>query len=294
MTSESDLKTCLAPKLPLSVLLVEDGPDDVELCLRVLRRAHFEPQVDVVSESPEFLERIQANTYDVILADYNLGSWTGLDVLEILRNEECDIPFILVTGALGDERAVECLKRGATDFVLKDRMERLPFAITRAIDERAERLERQRAERLVKDSEAKFRALANAIPKAVFVEQGTQCLYANQAAERITGYTSEELLTMNFWQLLLPSSRKSLIDDACMCHDEDRPSFHHKARILTKTGNVRQLDVTVSTFQIGGRLAALISAADVAEEHGASQRRVRDFEIPEIKTKIEKLASFVM
>ena len=92
------------------------------------------------------------------------GSWTGLDVLNQLRSERHDIPFILVTGALGEERAVECMRNGVSDYVLKGRLERLPVAIRKALDEKRLRREREHAELSLQESEAKFRALAESLP----------------------------------------------------------------------------------------------------------------------------------
>lgn len=265
MAIEKKQAETLAPKFPLRVLIVEDSAEDAELCLRVLG-SQFELDFDVVKTRAEFSERLRGTSFDVVLADYNLGSWAGMEVLDLLRQGGYDIPVILVTGALGDQKAVECLRSGISDYVLKDRMERLPVAISRALDDRALRLERQRAELSLKESEARFRTLADAIPTAVFIEQGTECRYVNRAAERMTGYSREELLAMNFWQLILPGSRKALIDRADKSGDDDNTRSHYRTRILTKQGKVRQLDVRVGMFQIDGGLAALISAFETTEQ----------------------------
>src|SRR5579864_9535567 len=194
-------------KPPLSVLLVEDNSDDAALCLRVLKKAHSEIRCDVVKTREEFVNHLRDGTYDIVLADYALGPWTGMEALNILRKTGLDIPFILVTGALGEERAVACITSGVDDYVLKDRMERLPVAIFRAVEEKVLRDEHRRDERSLRESEEKFRRLAETIPAATFIEQGTHCCYVNHAAEDITGYSRHELLAMNFWDLLLPDSR---------------------------------------------------------------------------------------
>ena len=265
MANGTEYRANLAPRFPLSVFLVEDNAADAELCVELLLKAQFGVQFDVADTAKEFVELLRTKNYDVILADYHLEYWTGMDALDLLHKEGRDIPFILVTGALGDQRAVECIERGISDYVLKDRMERLPSAIHRALEQKALRSERQQAERSLEESEAKFRALADAIPTAVFVEQGTRCCYANRAAERITGYSREELLAINFWRLMLLSSRKALVERASDRLDADQSASRYETRILAKDGKMLRLDVTVGMFQHEGGLAALITALDITE-----------------------------
>jgi PAS domain S-box-containing protein len=247
-------------KLPLSVLLVEDNSDDAALCLRVLKKAHSEIRCDVVKTREEFVNHLRDGTYDIVLADYALGPWTGMEALNILRKSGLDIPFILVTGALGEEKAVACITSGVADYVLKDRMERLPVAIFRAVEEKVLRDEHRRDERSLRESEEKFRRLAETIPAATFIEQGTHCCYVNHAAEDITGYSRRELLAMNFWDLLLPDSRQAMIERPTKPFDGDDAATRQELEIVTKQGETLRLDVTVSIFQNDGRLAALITA----------------------------------
>src|SRR6266513_1724720 len=129
----------------LRVLLVEDNPADIELVARELRRGGFDLTMDVVETEEEFTARVRSNSYQVVLADYNLPQWRGLEALNVLRNEKLDIPLILVSGALGDVSAVECIKQGAMDYVLKDRLARLPVAVLSALQEKRLRDERQQA-----------------------------------------------------------------------------------------------------------------------------------------------------
>jgi signal transduction histidine kinase len=129
----------------LRVLLVEDSAADAELVLRELRRG-FEVTGEVAQSAGEFRRRVKANPPDVVLADYNLGQWRGIEALDILRSEGLDIPLILVSGALGDVTAVDCIKQGATDYVLKDGLARLPVSIRRALHEQAVQRQRRQAE----------------------------------------------------------------------------------------------------------------------------------------------------
>jgi light-regulated signal transduction histidine kinase (bacteriophytochrome) len=115
---------------------LEDEPADVELALRTLRRADLEAIGDVAQTAQEFTELVRNNSYDVILADYKLPGWNGMESVEILRREGQDVPVILVSGALGELTAVDCIKQGAADYVLKDHLARLPESVRRAIREK--------------------------------------------------------------------------------------------------------------------------------------------------------------
>jgi signal transduction histidine kinase len=133
-------------KAKLQLLLVEDNLDDATLMLHGLRKAGFEISNAIVRTAAEFRRQVKEKAPDVILADYNLGEWRGIETLEILRSEGLDIPVIIVTGALGDVAAVKCIKDGATDYVLKDGLARLPEAIRRALVEKQERTLRHQVE----------------------------------------------------------------------------------------------------------------------------------------------------
>ncbi len=130
----------------LRLLIVEDDALDVELELRAMRSSGFAANADVVQSAEDFLDHVRRNTYDLVLADYNLPSWNGMQSVELLRQQGLDIPVILVTGALGELRAVECIKQGAADYVLKDNLPRLPESARRALREKKLREEHRQAQ----------------------------------------------------------------------------------------------------------------------------------------------------
>jgi signal transduction histidine kinase len=133
-------------KVKLRLLLVEDNAADVDLVLVTLRKDGFDVSGDVAQTAEEFSSRIRTASYDLILADYNLPQWTGIEALDILSREKLDVPLIVVTGFLGEEKAVDCIKQGATDCVLKDRLARLPASVRRALEEKRLRDQRRRSE----------------------------------------------------------------------------------------------------------------------------------------------------
>ncbi|MGH9803558.1 MAG: response regulator [Candidatus Acidiferrales bacterium] len=179
----------------LRVLFVEDSSTDVELCQRALQNAGYELAADVVDSAEGFARRLDAGDYDVILSDFNLPAWTGLDALKTLRQQRRDIPFILVTGSLGEETAVEAIQHGAADFILKDRLARLPVAVQRALEEKALRVEREQAEEARREAGEKLRAIFDASPVAlIMMDTQGRILSWNRGAERIFGWTEDEVL----------------------------------------------------------------------------------------------------
>ena len=136
---------------PLRVLILEDQPADAELMVHELELAGFALDYRRVASERDYVVAL-GTTFDVILADYSLPSFNALAALEELKQRGLQIPFIVVTGALGDEAAVECVKQGAADYLLKDRLKRLGAAVTRALDAQRETIERERAEEALKQS----------------------------------------------------------------------------------------------------------------------------------------------
>jgi signal transduction histidine kinase len=135
------------PHPKLRALLVEDNALDAALVVRALFKEGFDVIADVVQDEAAFTKALLAHNPEVVLADYNLPNWKGMEVLTVLRREGLDIPMILVSGALGDVTAVECIKQGATDYVLKDGLARLPEVVRRALREKHERSLRHQVEK---------------------------------------------------------------------------------------------------------------------------------------------------
>jgi PAS domain S-box-containing protein len=178
---------------PLRVLITEDNPRDAKLAASILENAGFTVHHEVTDSLESFRERLEKADYDVILADYNLRNWTAMDALETLKQSGKDIPLIVVTGTLGDEAAVECVKQGAADFVLKDRPARLAAAVRRALEERKLREENKRAANELRQSEERYRLLFERNLAGVFrITLYGRVLHCNQAMAGLLGYDSPQ------------------------------------------------------------------------------------------------------
>jgi PAS domain S-box-containing protein len=143
---------------PLRVLLAEDNLNDAELVLRALRMAGFSPDWHRVETEQDFLERLTPEL-DIILSDYDMPAFSGPQALELLQHSGMDVPFIIISGTIGEDVAVEMMRMGATDYLLKDRLARLGISVRQALEQGRLRKERARAAVALKQSELELREL---------------------------------------------------------------------------------------------------------------------------------------
>ncbi len=186
------------------VLILEDSPEDAELMVHELRRSQFEPEWRRVEAELEYSSQL-AWPPEVILADYTMPMLDAPRALECLQELDLDIPFIVVSGAIGEDRAVEMMRRGATDYLLKDRMARLGPAVRRALDEKHLRDDVRKAEEALRASEVRFNSFMNHSPAANFIKdhQG-RFLYINDTCEQMWGITMADCLGKTNDQLWPP------------------------------------------------------------------------------------------
>jgi two-component system cell cycle sensor histidine kinase/response regulator CckA len=183
----------------LRVLMVEDREDDADLILHELKIAGLRVKHRLVYTEETFRVAVDAEEFDVVLSDFRLPGWTGLDALRILRELEKEIPFLLVTGTLGEEAAVECIKQGVSDYILKDHISKLPVAMRRAIAEKVLRDENLRAHEALHISEMRNRDLVENAAYGIFRAAGDGTfLDGNPALRRMLGCEGlEQLQEMN-------------------------------------------------------------------------------------------------
>jgi len=179
----------------IQVLLLEDRPADAELMVRQLEKAGFHVDWQRVDKEHDFRLRLTPSL-DVILADYTLPDMSAVDALSIRAESGLDVPLLVVTGSVGDERAVECLRMGAADYVLKDRLARLGPAVARALADRQARHDQERAEEALRRNEEQLRSILSTVEDVVWsLDLPTgRLLYLNPAAERLTGRPVSEFL----------------------------------------------------------------------------------------------------
>jgi PAS domain S-box-containing protein len=180
---------------PLRILCLEDNRLDAELIALRLQNDGVEHTIDRVDTRESYEAALATGSYDLILADYSLPSFDGWTALRLVRGLHPDLPFIFVSGASGEDIAIEAVKSGATDYVLKQRLTRLTPVVRRAIRELREKQERYDTERVLRETERKHRLMVQYLRDMaiVFLDPGGHIASWNAGAELITGYAEAEI-----------------------------------------------------------------------------------------------------
>ncbi len=267
----------------VKILIVEDNDDDAGLLLRELRRAGFEPDWVRVDTEPDYLAHLQPEL-DLVLSDFRMPRFSGLRALELMNQRGLEIPFILVSGTIGEETAVLAMKQGATDYLLKDRLARLGQAVTQALEQTRLRRERQQFDAALRDSELKFRNVVQALPAAVYTcdAHGRITLF-NQAAVDLWGREPElgQDLWCGSWKIYdLDGARVSL--DACpmAIAIKDSVSVRHREIIIERPDGTRRNVVPYpeAIFDSAGKIVGAVNMLiDVTDRNRAEIERERFF-----------------
>ncbi|MBI2946382.1 MAG: PAS domain S-box protein [Verrucomicrobia bacterium] len=219
-------------------MILEDVPDDVELIGRELRKTGLEVSTRHVETKEQFLRELREHPPDLILADHALPAFDGFAALDFARSLGPEIPFIFVTGSMGEEVAAETFKKGATDYVLKTRLSKLVPAVTRALHLREERVRRRQVEETLRHSERRFRALIeNSMDAIALLDPRGTILYASPSTTRILGYASDQLAGRNAFARVHPEDLESTTDLFLGCLKTPRSNVTAQCRYRHKNGS---------------------------------------------------------
>ncbi len=240
---------------PIRLLFVEDVLYDVELAERALRKEGLAFTTARVETRDDFLTALTDFQPDLIVSDYSMPEFDGMEALRLSLAHDPTLPFIVLTGSLNEETAVACIKAGATDYILKDRIARLPFAVREALAQKQARQAREAAERALRESEERYRTILENTPVGFF--QSTpegRYLRVNPAMARILGYDSpEDMLS-------------TVTDIATQVHGDPARREEFK-RLLAERSEVIEF-VNQNRRKDGSRIFTSTNARVVSDEHG--------------------------
>jgi PAS domain S-box-containing protein len=198
----------MSPQQPLHVLIAEDSRDDADLLVKHLRRAGYDPQFEVVATPAQFRSALTRQSWDLVLCDYSMGAFDALAAHAILKERGQDIPFIIVSGTIGEEEAAEAMRAGAHDFFVKGRLSRLAPAIARELREAVNRWERREQERVARAAIELQAALVDNVYDAVIGADAQLVVTAwNCAAEQLYGWPRDEAVGRRLDELVPTAQR---------------------------------------------------------------------------------------
>lgn len=268
----------------ISVLHLEDNSADAELIGGILQKEFPACTILVARTRGEFEKALDAGPFDLILSDYSLPSFTGLEGLELARKKFPDTPFIFVSGAIGEDRAIESLRLGATDYVLKDRLGRLGSVVQRALTEAHERRRRLQSEHALRESQILYKTLVETSPNAIILTDLSKVvtmvnrrmvdLYGGTSAEDLLGHSALEFVT---------SDDRSRVEDAFQEILDKGIIRNVEYRLLRKDGTSYPAEVDAALLRdADGRPKAFVGMVrDVSERNRTrdalleSERRYR-------------------
>jgi len=296
-------------KQPLRVLLVEDSDDDSILLLRQLKRGGYEVVHKRVESAGEVNDALAKEVWDVVISDYAMPGFSGLDALRIVQEHGLDIPFILVSGQIGEDMAVSAMKAGAHDYLMKDKLARLVPAVERELREADVRRARKRADSALRESEERFRQLGENIGAVFFMSENPtddspgRVSYVSPAYERIWGRSRQEIYEnpRDWLEAVHPADLARILEAVPKMV---RGEFDEDFRIVRRDGKTRWIHLRVfpvlnETGQVY-RIAGL--AEDITEREENAQKlreivealrkteeelRARNDELSEAREKLE-------
>ncbi len=225
------------------ILIVEDFLPDCELTKREVKKVLPNAIFRNVETEGDFLRELKEFEPHIILSDYSMPEFDGLSALRLTIEHSPITPVIIVTGSVNEETAVECMRAGAANYVIKEQIVRLGTAILKALEERKNNIERLKAREALIESEARYRALFNLSPVGIILQnESGEVIDVNREFSVILGYTREEMLGQHISMITPPENIQYISDDIETIIADG--SYKHEAEGLRKDGEVVNVELT--------------------------------------------------
>jgi PAS domain S-box-containing protein len=248
---------------PLRLLLVEDSPTDGKLMMHELLRTHPATKIHRVEDAAGMQAALLDGAWDVVISDWAMPSFSALAALALLQKSGLDIPFIIVSGTIGEEPAVEAMRAGAHDYVLKGKLARLPPAIEREMREHRLRVS-HRAQ------ETRFRALIEKSTEAILVsERNGAFAYASPAADLIFGRSEPEIRGARILDFVHPDDRSRVTTGMAKVRNESKDALLLEFRIVQPDGRILSVESTSRNLLDEPTILGIVTNLKDISERGA-------------------------
>jgi len=235
------------PETMLRALMIDDSEDDVLLTIRELKKGGYNPVYERIDTAADMKKALREKQWDIILCDYNMPTFNAPAAIAISKEANLDIPLIVISGTIGEETALECMRNGAHDYFMKGKLSLLCVAIARELEDARIRNKQKQAEQELRQSEEKYRTILENIEDGYYeVDLSGRFTFFNESMRKTLGYSSEELMGMNYRKFTDEKYAKKLFHTFNKVFNTGEPSKEFDWQLLRKDGTRRYIEVSVS------------------------------------------------
>ena len=279
--------------LPLRSLIIEDSEDDALLVVRELRRAGYDVTFDRVETAADMAAALERQTWDLVIADYTLPHFTGSAALELLKSTGLDIPFIIISGSIGEDLAVHVMKAGAHDYMMKGNIKRLIPSVERELRDAEVRRQRRQAEEALDDSEARKAAIFDsALDSIITIDHAGIIVEFNPEAEKSFGYSRHEVAGKPMAELVIPPSLREKHHQALARYlaTGKGSMVGKRIEVTAMRSDGTEFPVELSLTSISTKARPMITAyiRDLTEQKKQEEIRERGRELEEQNLRIQE------
>ena len=264
--------------IPLRVLIVEDSEDDAELLIYELDQGGYDLIHERVDTAVGMNAALDKQQWDIVIADYTLPNFSAPAALNLLKEKALDLPFIIVSGTIGEDIAVAAMKAGAHDYLMKGKLARLAPAVDRELREASDRRKRREAEQAVRQNEERFRALIeNALDIITVLDIDGVIHYESPSVEKVLGYKPEELVGKSIVEYVHPDDKANVLNTLSRAVQNPSAALAIEFRFQHQDGSWRILEAVGKNFcdrAVDSKISSIvINARDITERKRAEEIR---------------------
>ncbi len=257
--------------IPIRVLIVDDSEDDTRLIVRELERGNYELEFEQVVNAEAMSSALRREKWDIVLSDYSMPNFSGPAALILLQKSGLDIPFILISGKIGEEEVASIIKAGAGDFISKDRLQRLPVAVERELREMEVRRQRRQMQKALEESEEKYRNLIERANDGICIIQDRLVKFANARLAEMWGGAIEDLINTPFANYVHPDDLPRIVERYNRRLAGEQVPSVYEAVLKSKDGSKLYTELNIGIINYLGKPAEFVIIRDVSERKQAEE-----------------------